>query len=145
MLRKILYKVFINKKFVQCIKTLRTLKIDVFKIPGNKNIGISFSNYELFYLDQANSSSDPSQILILRFFIPRGSLPYSRSLSNFTLANWNLHQFSYFLLLHSTTRTIRIGYTKPNDKPTQSNLLSSSIQIIIPYGSNRLPIKKLCL
>ena len=144
MLRKILYKVFINKKFVQCIKTLRTLKIDVFKIPGNKNIGISFSNYGLFYLDQANSSSDPSQILILRFFIPRGSLPYSRSLSNFTLANWNLHQFSYFLLLHSTTRTIRIGYTKPNDKPIQSNLLSSSIQII-PYGSNRLPIKKLCL
>ena len=82
-------KVFIDKKFTQCKKKLLTLKIDVFEIPDNKNIGIIFSNYELFYLDQANSSSDSSQILILSSFIPRGSLPYSRSLSNFTLANWN--------------------------------------------------------
>ena len=37
-LRKILEKVSISKKFIQC-KTLRILKIDVFEIPDNKNIG----------------------------------------------------------------------------------------------------------
>ena len=35
-------------------------------------------------MDQANSSSDPSQILILQFFIPTASLPSSPSLQNFT-------------------------------------------------------------
>ena len=40
-------------------------------------------------LDQANSSSDLSQILILQFPVPRASLPPSSSLSNFGLANWN--------------------------------------------------------
>ena len=42
-----------------------------------------FSKYELLFLDQANSSSDPSQILILQFPILRVSLPLSPSLSNF--------------------------------------------------------------
>ena len=36
-----------------------------------------------------------------------------------------------------------IGQTKPYAKPSQSNLLSIYIQIIIPYGSNMLNIKKL--
>ena len=49
-----------------------------------------FSKYELLPLDQANSGSDPSQILILQFSIPRASLPSSPSLSNFTLVNLNL-------------------------------------------------------
>ena len=52
----------------------------------HKNIGKSFSKYELFFLDQANSSSDPSQILILQLPIPRTSQPLSPSLSNFTQA-----------------------------------------------------------
>ena len=60
MLRKILEKVFIDKRPTQC-KTSRTLKIDVLKIPGNRNIRKLFSKYELFFLNQANSSSDPSQ------------------------------------------------------------------------------------
>ena len=38
--------------------------------------------------------------------------------------------------------TTSIGYTKPHAKPSQSNLSSSCKQIIIPYGSNTLPIKK---
>ena len=73
-----------------------------------------FSKYELLSLDQANSSSDPSQILILEFPISRASLPTSPSLLNFDLANWNslqhkhnphhvLHQFSYFFLPHLIT------------------------------------------
>ena len=32
--------------------------------------------------------------------------------------------------------TINIGYTKTYGKPSQSNLLSSCLQIIIPYGSS---------
>ena len=57
--REILEKVFIYKNFTQC-KTLRVLKIDVFEISDNKNIGKIFSKYELLFLNQANSSSDPS-------------------------------------------------------------------------------------
>ena len=60
MLRKILEKVFITKKFTQ-YKTSRTLKIDVFEIPDNKNIEKLFSKYELVFLDQTNSNSDPPQ------------------------------------------------------------------------------------
>ena len=56
---KILEKVFITNKFIQC-KTSRTLKVDVFEIPDNKNIKKMFSNYGLFFLDQTNSSSDQS-------------------------------------------------------------------------------------
>ena len=73
-------KVFINEKFTQC-KTSRTLKIDVFEIPDNKNIGKLFSKNELLFLDQVNSNSDPSQILTLQFPRPRASLPPSLSLS----------------------------------------------------------------
>ena len=54
------------KKFTQC-KTSHTLKIDVFEIPDNKNIGKLFSKYEPLFLDQANFSSDASQTLILQF------------------------------------------------------------------------------
>ena len=38
--------------------------------------------------------------------------------------------------------TTSIGYTKPHAEPSQSNLSSTCKQIIIPYGSNTLPIKK---
>ena len=88
MLWKILEKIFITKKFNQC-KTSRILKIDVLQIPDKKYIGKLFSKYELLFLDQVNSSSDPSQILIEQFPIPRTSLPPSPYLSNFILANWN--------------------------------------------------------
>ena len=75
-----------------------------------------FSKFELFFLDQANSSSDPSQISILQFPIASASLPPSPSLSNFALATWNplqhnphhlLHQFLYFVLPHWTTNYYR--------------------------------------
>ena len=52
-----LEKVFITNKFTQC-ETPRTLKIDVFEIPYNKNIAKLFSKYEVLLLDQANSSFD---------------------------------------------------------------------------------------
>ena len=99
MLRKILEKILITNEFIQS-KTSRTLKVGVFAIPYNKNIGKLFSKYELLLLDQADSSSDPSQILILWFLIPRAFPPPSPSctlfyqvfhhlLSSFTLANWS--------------------------------------------------------
>ena len=43
-LRKILEKIFITKKFIQC-KTTRILKIDVLKIPDNKTIDKISSKY----------------------------------------------------------------------------------------------------
>ena len=70
-------------------KTLHTLKTDIFKLPHNKNIGKLSSKYELFFLDQAKFSSDPSQILILQYLIPTASLLPPRSLSNFPLVTWN--------------------------------------------------------
>ena len=57
------------QKLTQC-KTSRILQIDVFEIPDNKDIGKLFSKYELPILDQANSSSDPSQMLILQLELP---------------------------------------------------------------------------
>ena len=90
MLRKILQKVFITKKFIQkhfTVKTSCTLNIDVFEIPDNKHIEKLFSKYKLVFLDQGNSISDPSQILILQFSIPRGFLPPLPSLVNFALAD----------------------------------------------------------
>ena len=112
MIRKILEKVFITKKYTQR-KTSNTLKTDKFELPDNTKIGKLFSNYELFSLDQANFSSDTSQILILEYPIPRASLPPSSSLS---ISPWPtktplqrnpqcvLHRFPYFFLPHSTTR-----------------------------------------
>ena len=105
MLQKILEKIFFTKKFTQC-KILRTL-IDVFKIQDNKNNGKLCSKYELLFLDQANSSSDSSEILILRFLIPGPSLPLSPSLTE-TLIQHDphlvLHRFPYFVLPYSTSR-----------------------------------------
>ena len=49
---------------------------------------------------------------------------------------------SYPIWPHTTTS---IGYTKPCAKPSKSNLWSSYIQMIITYGPNTLPIKKLNL
>ena len=46
--------------------------------------------------------------------------------------------FSYHIQPHVTI----IGYTKLCAKPSQSDLFSSYIQIIISYWSNTLPIKK---
>ena len=54
-----------------------------------KNIGALFSKYEMFFLDQANFSSNSFQIWQLQYPIPRASLPPLPFLSNFTLANWN--------------------------------------------------------
>ena len=66
-----------------------------------------------------------------------------------TFSNTNLIMFfiGFNILSYSIRQqaTTSIGYTKSYIKPKQSNLLSSWIQIMIPYGSNAQPIKKLSL
>ena len=117
--------VFVNTKITQ-YKTSPTLQIDVFVIRNKKNSGKLFSKYELLFLDQANTSSDPCQILILQFHTLRASLPPLPSLSYFTLVNWN----------PSLTKLSSCS-------PSVPLFLSNDLQILIPYGSNTQPIKKL--
>lgn len=150
MLRKLFGKVFITKKCTER-KTLHALKSNVFELSENKNVWKLFSKHELFSLDQANYSSNPSQILIVQYSMLRASLSLSPYVWNFILANWNpcstqsssrgLHLFPCFIPTHATI----IWYTKSFVKPNQSDLLSSYIRIIIPYWSNALPKKKLSL
>ena len=86
--RKKLEKFFIIKKCTQ-YKTSHTLKFYLFELPDNKHFGKLFSKYEVLFLDQSNFSSNPFQILILQYPIPRDSPPPLPSLLNFILANWH--------------------------------------------------------
>ena len=115
MLRKILEKVFSAKKFTQC-KISCTLKIDVFKIPDNKNIGKLISKNELLFLDQANSSSDPSQISIQQFPIPRAPLPVSPSSTPSSSCSTLLSLFCNILSYHAPPQVLK----KPNHMPRQA-------------------------
>ena len=83
-------------------------------------------------MDQANSSSDPSQILIQQLPIPRASLTPSPSLSNFTLANRNPSLTSSSSCSSLVSTTTSIGHTKPYTKQSQLDLISSCMQISIP-------------
>ena len=110
MLRKILEKVFNSKKFTNC-KTSLTLTIDVSEIPDNKNIGKLFPNYELLFVDQTNSSSDPSQILTQQFSssscIPHHLCQILLKPTETPLQHnphYVLRRFPYFVVLHLTTR-----------------------------------------
>ena len=71
-------------------KTSRILKIDVFEVPDKLKIMKNCSQNMNCLIQQANSSYDPSKILILQFPMPADFLPPLPSLSNLTLANWNL-------------------------------------------------------
>ena len=117
LLWKILEKVFITNKSTQC-EIWCTLKIDVFKITDNRNIGKFISKYKLLFLDQAISNSDPSQILIVQYPIPRVCLPPSPPLSNFYSTETPLQhnpyvhvllRFPYFVLPHSIARHYKSG------------------------------------
>ena len=139
-LRKILEKVFVNKKFTQS-KTSRTLQIDVFEIPDKKNIGRLFSKCELLFLDHANSSSDPSQILILQFPTPRAFLLSSPSLSNFTLANWNsssrqpLSSSTSGPLSHPTPFDHTLSWVLDKPNHLSSSVTQISYQVIYKLSS----------
>ena len=134
-LRKILEKIFITKVCVQC-KTSHTLKTDVFELPDNKKIGKLFSQHGLLFLDQANFSSNPFQVLILQYPIPR-------AFPAFPAISFKLHPgqlkplfntilivffirfpiFSYPIRTHAAI----IECIKPYAKLSQSNILSRYI------------------
>ena len=129
MLRKILVKFFITNKITKC-KTSCSLKFNVFEIADNKNIAKLFSKYELFLLYQANFSSN------LKHWYndsPCLELP--------TILNMFFTGFPILSYPIQPTTNTSIGYTKPYGKPSESNLLSSCLQIIIPYSSGTPPIK----
>ena len=94
-----------------------------------KILGNCCQTWTAFFSDQANSSSDPSQILILRFPITRASLRSSPSLSSFTIANWNPSstQSSSCSSVVSLFRTTSFSQTSiqvldiPNHKASQAN------------------------
>ena len=115
--------------------TSHTLKIDVFELPGNKNIEKLFSKYELFFPNQANFSSDLSHILMLQHPVLISSLSPSSLLFNFVLKNWILN--STILIMLSLgflispypiwPLAIDIGYTQiSQDKPIKSIIMLST-------------------
>ena len=131
MLRKILDKVFLINKFTQC-KTSRTLKIDLFEIPDNETSRRLFSKYELLVLDQGNSSSDPSQILILQFPIPRASLSSTDTPLQLNPHN-TLHWFPFFILPILPCAIKSIEYTIPYARKwCKSSLQNGRCSFIFP-------------
>ena len=81
---------------------LKGLKINVFEIPDNKNVWKLFPKYELLFLDQANCSFDPSQILIYYDF-PYLELPLLSHHLYQVLPGQVLYWFPHFVLPHLTT------------------------------------------
>ena len=61
-----------------------------------KVFGSFFWNYELLFLDQANSSSYPSEILIIQFSMIQTFLQHN--------THHVLHRFRYFVLPQASTR-----------------------------------------
>ena len=134
MLRKILEKV---TKY----KTSRTLQINVFEIPYNKNIWKLFSRYELLCLDQANCSSDLIQILITHFPTPRASpapsssliickiLPYPAETPLQHHPHYVFHRFLYFV--HTPSQVL----DKPNHIPSQAKPIKLIINLYADHNT----------
>ena len=134
MQQKILEIVFITKKFTQC-KTSRTLKIDLFETPDNKNIGKLFSRYEIFSWTKLILVLIHLKYWYCNFPIPRLSLPPSSFSVKFyssqprpssTKSSWCFSLVSLFC-------TTAFDHTPPQvlDVPNR--------------GWNMLPIKNLSL
>ena len=150
MLQKLLEKVFITNKSTHW-KTCSS-KIDVFKIPYNKSIGNCFQNtncfswiklisvliYLKYWYYNSHTYSFPNSLTISAKFLTS----QLKSLFNTIPIKFfiGFHILSYAIRPRATTSS---GYIKPYANPSQSNLISSYIKIIIPYGSNTLSIKKL--
>ena len=136
-----LEKVFITKKFTQC-KT-RTLKIDVFEIPDNKNIKKN-------YFQNGNCFSWIKLIPVLihlKYWYcnsPYLELPYlPRYFCQIFSTRSSSTQSSSCCLSVSLFRPTPFDHVPPQAIPSQSSLISSYIRIILPYGLNTPPIKNL--
>ena len=152
-LRKILGKVFITKKFTQC-KTSHILKLDAFEIPDKIRILEDFiQNMNCFswinlvpvlvhlkYLYYDSPYSFPASCTASVKFYPSKL----KSLFNTILIMFFI-DFPIFSYPIRPLTTTSIGYTKIYPKQSNSNVLSSYIYVIISYGGNTLPMKKLSL
>ena len=153
MIRKILEKVFITKKCTQR-KTLHNLKTDIFELSDNTNIAKLFSSYQKQPPRGVHRKRCPENMQKIYRRTPMPKCNFNKvalqhpspSLSNFPLVNLNpsstqhplcsLSVSLFFFLPHSTSPKV---LDIPNHMPSQA------IQIMIPYESNTLPIKKLTL
>ena len=102
-----------------------------------KVFGSFFWNYELLFLDQANSSSYPSEILIIQFIMIQTFLQHN--------THHVLHRFRYFVLPQASTRHHKywIYQTICQAKP-----IKFIIKLCTDHYNlwdNTLPIKKLSL
>ena len=102
-----------------------------------KVFGSFFWNYELLFLDQANSSSYPSEILIIQFPMIQTFLQHN--------THHVLHRFRYFVLPQASTRRHKywIYQTICQAKP-----IKFIIKLCTDHYNlwdNTLPIKKLSL
>ena len=148
-------RVFINKKFTQC-KILHTLKIDVFEIPDKEILQNCFQNMNCFSWTKLISV-----LIHLRYWyytsphlelhcLPHHLcqvLPYPTETPLQHNTYYDLHRFPYFVVFHWTTH-----YHKYLDilkhVSSQANQIYYQfiyIQIIISYGSNTVPMKRLSL
>ena len=124
-LQKILGKVFITMNCTQH-KTLHALKVDLLEMSDNKNIWKLLSKYELFSLDQANTTkphpySFPTPLAISIKF-PLGQL---KPLFNviFIKLHHVLYGLPYFFLPHSNTwHNYWICQTISQAKPIKFNI-----------------------
>ena len=124
-LQKILGKVFITMNCIQH-KTLHALKVDLLEMSDNKNIWKLLSKYELFSLDQANTTkphpySFPTPLAISIKF-PLGQL---KPLFNviFIKLHHVLYGLPYFFLPHSNTwHNYWICQTISQAKPIKFNI-----------------------
>ena len=146
--RKELRRILESEKFTQC-KTSRTVKIDACKIPDKiKILKSCLKNMNCFFFRSiSNIDITISHTYSLPVFLTIPVKFYSSELKSLfkTILIMLFIGFPilpYLIWPHATTS---IGYTKPYAKPSQLNLLSSYIKIIILYGANTLPIKKVSL
>ena len=102
-----------------------------------KVFGSFFWNYELLFLDQANSSSYPSEILIIQFPMIQTFLQHN--------THHVLHRFRYFVLPQASTRHHKywIYQTICQAKPIKFIIKLCTDDYNL--WDNTLPIKKLSL
>ena len=126
---KILEKCFRNMNCFSWITIIPILNIETIVL-------------KIFWLRACCLSHHFCQILLQPtepLFNPHSPLPLNTIFIMFFIG------FSILSYTPGPQATTSIKYTKPYAKPSQSHLLSIYSQIIMPYGSKTLPIKRLNL
>ena len=98
-----------------------------------KVFGSFFWNYELLFLDEANSSSYPSEILIIQFPMIQTFLQHN--------THHVLHRFRYFVLPQASTRHHKYWIYQTICQAKPIKFIIKLVQIIIIYGTTLYPSK----